>query len=62
MKQKHFTFDLDYFPVSSSNVFQKIKIEPKNKNINPYKNGSGLKRFSIKNELNFHEIPEIMYF
>lgn len=26
MKHKHFTFDLDYFPITNSNVFQNIKI------------------------------------
>jgi len=51
MKQKHFTFDLDYSPISSSNVFQSIKIEQKNKSKNDNKNTFGLKRFSIKNEL-----------
>lgn len=60
MKQKHFTFDLDYFPISGSNVFKSIKIEPKNKNPNPTK--IGIKRFSIKNELNLQDVPDIMYF
>jgi hypothetical protein len=50
MKQKHFSFDLDYFPMAASNIFQSIKIEQSGTNKN--KNGCGLKRYSIKNELN----------
>lgn len=50
MKPKHFTFDLDYFPISGSNVFQSITIEQKNKNST--KNKNGVKRFALKNELN----------
>ena len=43
---KHFTFDLDYFPIKNSNVFQQIKID-KNKDTNSGK--QQVKRFPMKN-------------
>ncbi len=62
MNHKNFNFDLYYFPMQTSNIFQSIKIEQKNKNKVYNKNGCGVKRFSFKNELNFEEIPELFHF
>lgn len=63
MKMKHFTFDLDYFPVVNSNVFHNIKIE-KSKTINSSNKQSTVKRFpfNLKRDFNLQDVPDIMFF